>query len=115
MILRWELPLFSDGDPKKRHRFDLRLDYSTKDAHLHILYRLELDLISDQDPKFMDACLRIFIRLVILGLELDLISDQNPKSMDACLRMFMNGDIRGPRYLHLKKVYFFVGHPVGLF
>ena len=21
-------------------------------------------------------------------------------------------DIRGPRYLHLKKVYFFVGHPV---
>ena len=21
-------------------------------------------------------------------------------------------DIRGPRYLHLKKVYFYVGHPV---
>ena len=29
-----ELPLFSDGDPKKRHRFDLRLDYCKKDAHL---------------------------------------------------------------------------------
>ena len=52
---------------EKRHRFDLRLDYSKKDAHLHILYRLELDLISDQDPKSMDACLRIFIRME-LGL-----------------------------------------------
>ena len=27
------------------------------------------------------------------------------------LERFFN-DIRGPRYLHLKKVYFFVGHPV---
>ena len=27
------------------------------------MYRLELDLIIDQDPKFMDDCLRIVIRL----------------------------------------------------
>ena len=54
---------------KKKHRFDLRLDYSKKNAHLLMLYRLELDLNSDQDPKYMDACLRIFIRME-LGLVL---------------------------------------------
>ena len=46
-----------------KQRIDLRLDCYKKDAHLIILHRLELDLISDQDPNTMDARLRIFIRL----------------------------------------------------
>ena len=85
MILRLELPLFSDGDPKKWHRFDLRLDYCKKDAHLIILYRLELDLISDQDPKSIDARLRIFIRCE-LGLVLIM---QFLGILDAHLRKFI--------------------------
>ena len=46
-----------------KQRIDLRLDYYKKDARLIILHRLELDLISDQDPKTMDARLKIFIQL----------------------------------------------------
>ena len=45
-----------------KQRIDLRLDYYKKDARLIILHRLELDLISDQDPKTLDAHLGI-IRL----------------------------------------------------
>ena len=46
-----------------KQRIDLRLNYYKKDAHLTILHEFELDLISDQDPNTMDACLRIFIQL----------------------------------------------------
>ena len=92
-----ELPLFSDGDPKKRHRFDLRLDYCKKDAHLIILYRLELDLISDQDPKSMDARLTIFIRCE-LGLVLIM---QFLGILDAHLRKFIRFE-----YLNWNKKHF---------
>ena len=38
---------------KTQFIFDLRSDYDQKDHHLRILLRLDLPLLSDQDPKII--------------------------------------------------------------